>query len=109
MHVRIKKIIPQRQLNLFTIKIDSAYLVASENQHKAFHRIWIEETDGVYDVIKESGEKGRVLDRRSWAFEDEDAARKLFKSRIRDKTSPNQKSLRKNKQVNGVHLRLKLS
>lgn len=68
----------------FTIKIDSAYLVAPESQHKAFYRIWIEETDGVYEVIKESGVKGRVLDRINYAFEDEDADRKLFKSRIID-------------------------
>ncbi len=65
MECKNKRIIPQRQLNLFTIKIDSAYLVAPESQHKAFYRIWIEETDGVYEVIKESGAKGRALDRRS--------------------------------------------
>jgi hypothetical protein len=84
-----------KQLNLFTKKIRSAYLVAWGSPRKAFYRIWIETLDGEYSVVKESGIRGRVLDRRIWPAENLEAAQKLFQRRIKAKTNPERKSPRK--------------
>ena len=92
--VEKNKIKKQVQLNLFTSMLASADLVATDSPGKAFYRIWIEETDGLIEVVKESGAKGRVLDRRRWPMETEEDARKLFKRQIRYKTNPARKSPR---------------
>jgi hypothetical protein len=83
------------QLNLFTVKINFAHLVAPSSPRCAFYRIWIEDTDGVIRVVKESGVKGRVLDRRIWPYADFEAAEKDYQRRIKSKTNPDRKSPRK--------------
>ena len=69
--------------------------MASESPRRAFYRIWIEETDGQISVVKESGVKGRVLDRRIWTFADFQEAEKAYQRRIKAKTNPERKSPRK--------------
>jgi hypothetical protein len=83
------------QLNLFTVKRNVAHLEALNSPRRAFYRIWIEETDGMIKLIKESGTKGRVLDRRSWPFNDLSHAEKLYHRRLSQKLDPNRKSPRK--------------
>lgn len=84
-----------QQLNLFTVKVNSALLVAAESPRRAFYRIWIEDTDGQISVVKESGVKGRVLDRRIWPCQDFEEAEKVYQRRIKAKTNPDRKSPRK--------------
>lgn len=91
---KAKKHNRQVQMSLFTVKLDFAYLVAQESPKKAFYKIWIEETEGFFEVVKESGAKGRVLDRRRWPMKNEDEARKLFDRQVRYKTNPKRKSPR---------------
>ena len=69
------------QLNLFTAKMKSALLVALDSPRRAFYRIWIEDTDGQVQVVKESGVKGSVLDRRIWPFTDFTEAEKAYQCR----------------------------
>ncbi len=83
------------QLNLFTVKVSVAYLEAAESPRKAFYRIWIEDTDGKIKIVKESGAKGRVLDRRVWSCQDFKEAEKAYHRRIKAKTNPDRKSPRK--------------
>jgi len=83
------------QLNLFTIMVSFAYLEAPESPRQAFYKIWIEQTDEQIKLVKESGVKGRVLDRRIWVFDDLDIAVKLFRRRIDQKVDPKRKSPRK--------------
>jgi hypothetical protein len=83
------------QLNLFTVKVTSALLVAPDSPRKAYYRIWIEDADGAIRVVKESGVKGRVLDRRIWPFDDLKEAEKAYRRRIKAKVNPNRKSPRK--------------
>ena len=83
-----------RQLSIFPEIVCSAYLVA-ESPKSAFYRIWIEADAGIYTVLKESGIKGRVLDKRAWPHETLDQARKLFDRQIKSKTNPERKSPRK--------------
>ncbi len=90
------------QLNLFTVRVDSAYLVAADSPRKAFYRIWIEDTGGHYNVVKESGAKGRVLDRRVWPCQDIQEAEKAYHRRIRAKTNPDRKSPRKYQLIKDV-------
>lgn len=85
----------QQQIKLFTRKLDSAHLVAIDSPRQAFYIIWIEESDGQIQVVKESGVKGRVLDRRCWACDNLEAAQKLFDRQVRYKTNPDRKSPRK--------------
>jgi hypothetical protein len=87
------------QLNLFTVKVNSALLVAPDSPRCAFYRIWIEDVDGSIRVVKESGVKGRVLDRRIWLFADFQEAEKAYQRRIKAKTNPDRKSPRKYKVV----------
>ena len=79
-----------RQLSLFPEVLCSAYLVA-ESPKCAFYRIWIESDAGVFTVRKESGIKDKVLDKRNWAFNEQNDARKLYDQRIRTKTNPERK------------------
>jgi hypothetical protein len=83
------------QLNLFTKKLAKAHLVAIDSPRQAFYIIWIEETNGRIQVVKESGARGKVLDRRCWACDNLEAAQKLFDRQVRYKTNPNRKSPRK--------------
>ncbi len=84
-----------KQLSLFPDQLCSAYLVAPDSPQKAFYRIWIERNACIYTVCKESGAKGRVLDKRSWPFEKFEEAQKLYDRRIKSKTNPDRKSPRK--------------
>ena len=81
-----------KQLNLFTKKIRSVYLLAWCSPRKAFYRIWIKAGDGEYSVVKKSGVKGLVLDRRSWPASDLVEAQAMFQRRVRAKTNPECKS-----------------
>ena len=83
------------QLNLFTQELRSALLVAGDSPRQAFYRIWIEQTLDEIRIVKESGPKGRVLDKRCWDADSLEAAQRLFERRIRSKTSPERKSTRK--------------
>lgn len=83
------------QLNLFTVTVNSALLVAADSPRRAFYRIWIEDTHGQVRIVKESGVKGRVLDRRTWPCADVEEAEKAYQRRIRAKTNPDRKSPRK--------------
>ena len=85
----------RQQLNLFTRRLAMAHLVAVDSPRKAFYLIWIEETDGRIQVVKESGAGGKVLDRRCWACDNLEAAQKLFDRQVRYKTNPQRKSPRK--------------
>ena len=84
-----------RQLSLFPEIICSAYLVATESPKSAFYRIWIEVNAGVYFVVKESGTKDYVLDKRAWSFDNEEAAKVFYDRRIKDKTNHHRKRVRK--------------
>jgi hypothetical protein len=83
------------QLNLFTYTLNSAFLVAPNSPRQAFYRIWIEDADGAIRVVKESGVKGRVLDRRIWPFADLKEAEKAYRRPIKAKVNPDRKSPRK--------------
>jgi hypothetical protein len=83
------------QLKLFTQKLNSAFLVAADSPRRAFYRIWIEDTAGKIRLVKESGVRGRVLDRRIWPFTDFQEAEKAYQRRIKAKTNPDRKSPRK--------------
>jgi hypothetical protein len=83
------------QLNLFTVKVNSALLVAPDSPRRAFYRIWIEDADGKISVVKESGVRDRVLDRRIWPFAEFEEAEKAYQRRIKAKTNPERKSPRK--------------
>lgn len=86
------------QLTLFPEVVEFAYLAIPGKPKGAFYRIWIEENTGVYSVCKESGTKGRVLDRRRWMVEDLAHAQKLFTNKVKSKTNPDRKSPRKYQQ-----------
>ena len=91
-----------KQLSLFPQKLCSAQLVAADSPRSAFYRIWIADHNGIYWLIKESGIKGlkgRVLDKRSWPFDNFEAAEKVFNRRIKEKTDPERKSPRKYKLI----------
>ncbi len=83
------------QLNLFPEVIESAQLVVQNSPRGTFYRIWIEQNVGIYSVCKESGTKGKVLDRRCWPVENFDQAEMLFKKIVKEKTDLNRKSPRK--------------
>lgn len=83
------------QLNPSALKGKSALLVAADSPRQAFYRIWIEDIDGQINVVKESGVKDRVLDRRRWPVEDYEEAEKACQRRIKAKTKPDRKSPRK--------------
>ena len=91
-----------RQLSLFPDIVCSAYLEAANSPKSAFYRIWIEVDAGIYTVLKESGIKGRVLDKRAWRHENLNEGRKLFERRIKTKTNPERRSPRKYQLTNLV-------
>jgi hypothetical protein len=55
-----------RQLGLFSDIVSLAALEAIDSPKGAFYKIWIEANAGRFTVIKESGAKGRVLDKRAY-------------------------------------------
>ncbi len=83
------------QLNLFTQNLQTALLVAHDSPRQAFYRIWIENTVDDIKIVKESGIRGRVLDRRSWPVENLEIAIEQLQRRIKAKTNPKRKSPRK--------------
>jgi hypothetical protein len=76
-----------------------AYLFAPESPKQAFYKIWLNQASGKFKVLKESGASAVVLDRRSWEFEDLEAAEKFYNRQIKQKTNPLRKSPRKYKLV----------
>jgi hypothetical protein len=91
---------PHEQLSLFTKRLKTSHLIAKDSPRIAFYKIWIERTDDDYRIVKESGVKGRVLDRRSWPAETLEEAQTLFDRRVNAKTNPLRKSPRKYTRVN---------
>jgi predicted RNA-binding protein YlxR (DUF448 family) len=83
------------QLNLFTETICTAYLEACDSPKKAFYRIWIEDTEGTIRIVKESGIRGRVLDRSCWLCGNREEAEKAYQRRIAQKINPERSSPRK--------------
>ncbi len=75
--------------------IKKADLIAISSPKQAFYTIWIEKTDERFVVCKESGGKGRVLDRRSWPFDSFEEAEALFNRRVQEKANPMRRSPRK--------------
>lgn len=87
------------QMNIFTRKIRFALLVAFDSPRQAFYRIWIESDLDNFKIVKESGVKGRRLDKRIWPADSLETAQKIFTQRIRSKTNPDRKSPRKYKLI----------
>lgn len=79
--------------------LKKAYLFAPASPKQAFYKIWLNQTSGKFMVLKESGARAVVLDRRSWEFEDLEAAEKFYSRQIKHKTNPLRKSPRKYKLV----------
>lgn len=90
------------QLSLFPDIVRSAHLVAPNSPKRAFYRIWIEANAGFLAVRKESGIRGRVLDRRRWPVDTLDQAIKMFERVIKAKTNPQRKSPRKYRLINSA-------
>lgn len=86
---------PHEQLSLFTKRLKTSHLIAKDSPRIAFYNIWIERIEDNYRIVKESGVKGRVLDRRAWPAKNFDDADAKFQRRIRAKTNPMRKSPRK--------------
>jgi len=88
------------QQSLFSYTTIRKVDLISDSPRKAFYRLRLETYMGEYCVRKESGGKGKVLDRRSWCFLSQEEAEKLFDRRLREKTRADRKSPRKYKQIN---------
>ena len=84
-----------KQLSLFADMVRTVRLVAPESPKRAFYSLRIESLNGQISLVKESGAKGRVLDRRCWPMKDLDYAVKMFERRIAAKTKQDRKSPRK--------------
>lgn len=85
------------QLHLFPQIIKEAYLEA-DSPKKAFYRLILQECQGNYILIKESGCQGRVMDRREWVMPSYEKAIKKFEGLISWKTNPARGSPRVYKQ-----------
>ena len=86
----------QLELKLtFPDTVKKAYLLAPGSAKQAFYKIWLNRSPDKYKVLKESGARALVLDRRSWEFESLEKAEKFFNQQIKDKTNPLRKSPRK--------------
>jgi hypothetical protein len=96
---------PSGCINMIQLELDltspnpmkKAHLFAPESPKQAFYRIWLNHASGKFKVLKESGARAVVLDRRSWEFEDLEAAEKFYNRQIKHKTNPLRKSPRKYK------------
>lgn len=84
------------QLHLFPTILRMIELEA-DSPKRAFYRLMIEEHQGDWAVIKESGAAGKVLDRRRWAMESAEKAVAKYEKILRDKLDPARGSPRKYK------------
>lgn len=84
------------QLHLFPTVLRMIELEA-DSPKKAFYRLMIEECQGAWSVIKESGAAGKVLDRRRWVMESAEKAVAKYDRILRDKLNPTRGSPRKYK------------
>lgn len=84
------------QLHLFPTILKMIELEA-DSPKKAFYRLMVEETMGIWAVVKESGANGKVLDRRRWTMESAEKAVARYERILRDKLNPNRGSPRKYK------------
>jgi len=71
-----------------------AHLVA-ESPRQAYYKIRLELHGEKYSVIKESGGKSYVTDRRIWEFDSFKEAEIFFNRIVRKKTDPDRRSPRK--------------
>ena len=87
------------QLHLFPTVLKFIELEAPNSPQKAFYRLRLEECQGIYLVIKESGTatNNKVLDRRNWQFNKIEQAIKKYDRILRDKLNPARSSPRKYK------------
>lgn len=72
-------------------KLAKAHLVDIDSPRQAFYVIWIEETEGRDQVVKESGVGGKVLDWRCWPCDNLKAAQKLIDIKVHNKKNPHRK------------------
>lgn len=84
------------QLHLFPTILKMIELEA-DSPKRAFYRLMVEESMGVWAVVKESGAAGKVLDRRRWVMESAEKAVAKYEKILRDKLNPNRGSPRKYK------------
>lgn len=85
------------QLHLFPSILNQIELEAPDSPRRAFYRLAIEECQGIYTVVKESGAGGKVLDVRRWQYESMNRALKKYDKLLTDKLNPQRKSPRKYK------------
>lgn len=86
------------QLHLFPTILRWVELEA-DSPKKAFYRLMLEEDQGRYRIIKESGCYGKVMDRREWAIPTVEKALHRFNKILKDKLNPARGSPRKYKRV----------
>lgn len=84
------------QLHLFPTILKMIELKA-DSPKRAFYRLMIEECQGAWAVVKESGAAGKVLDRRRWVMESAEKAVAKYDRILRDKLNPCRGSPRKYK------------
>jgi hypothetical protein len=75
--------------------LKTAFLVAFDSPKQAFYVLWIEAGGESFRVCKVSGAKGRIWHRQAWEFDSLAAAEALFEKRLREKTRPDRRSIRK--------------
>ena len=73
----------------------NAHLVVLNTPRQTFYSIWLEISHGAFRVLKVSGARGKVWDKKVWEFSTLDEAEALFTRRIREKTDPGRRSPRK--------------
>lgn len=83
------------QLKIFEVTILEHAELICESPKMAFWNIRLEHDCGTFYVIKESGSRGKILDRRTWKHEKYEAAKKDYDRRLRLKLNPERKSPRK--------------
>ncbi|MFZ0927188.1 MAG: hypothetical protein WAN11_01215 [Syntrophobacteraceae bacterium] len=84
------------QLEAFGPRVlKNAHLVVLNTPRKTFYSIRIEVDRETFRVLKVSGARGKVWDKRVWEFSTLDEAEALFTRRIREKTNPGRRSPRK--------------
>lgn len=84
------------QLHLFPTVTQFVELEA-HSPRRAFYRLMIEECQGQFSIIKESGANDKVLDRRQWPMKSKSHAVKKFNRILKEKTNPSRGSPRKYK------------
>ena len=83
-----------KQLHLFTT-VTSWVELEADSPKKAFYRLMIEECQGQYSIVKESGCLGKVRDRRAWPMPSKEKAIKKFNRILQQKTDRSRGSPRK--------------